>query len=912
MSTSTWGGPGSYSGDDYPSPLLKSLLKQMMERFAAQGACFALFDEGVAQMRIRLHIRECGVATVSISSTSSSYIQAIMATRIATSQVSDTLLSNGQSRALPGNETVEEVSAEQCELFAPDTLFAKGQDLIGSVWEKNEACVTDLANYLESFHGGRQTLPFHVDVIPTSFLAVPVREPIPENDRIARKPHPHLLGVIVLYQVVSSLSTGLHLRQRAEAVQFAERVALHLQNDRLQRSHQRTSEFLQLLQEISTVFPTTVMLSEMVEKMYQFITQVVDASSVLLTIYDRDLDKIYDVFAVYNSVRISDLAEQPLIMLKEDRPTWWQAMQIDKRRVQFSPVQDIKLAAQYSELLQGTWGDQRATQSFVILPLKMFNRVIGSLSISSMRSSAYHPEEIQVLETMLQIVAVSLENAKLYDRDHVLLQEARQRELQLAAINSALQSISSVLSVTELLNKLVESVAQVVNADTCVFFLLSPNKDELIAQALHAPSGRRKVEEDDNLPEAQAAHNQSLHDALIKMIRLPFKNTILAQMIHEGFFYLDAPKLEELAQQGEEGCAIFLQETGIRQLLMIPMTDRTEFIGMLAVSSPHDNRYFRPKEIGMLLAICAQAVNAIRSAQLFEQREEAYARLQRMDKLKDEFLVTASHELRTPLSAISGYSSLLKRHCQSPRSTPQQIIRFVNKIANSAQQLNDLVDKMTDAANIGTTDKRLEVAREPVQILAAVEIAANMLIQDIEQKITLDVDPRLWVLGDAPHFRQVLSNLLENAAKYSPPQSMIHLSARPTTLAEAEKLLTDDQVYPLLNDPIPPDSALYDPAPPENQGAVPVVLVRVQDQGEGILPQDQQRIFEKFYRAPRSLTTSVRGSGLGLYISRRYIEAMGGQLWLERTVPNEGSTFSFYLPQVASPVEEERLTENEQ
>jgi signal transduction histidine kinase len=81
------------------------------------------------------------------------------------------------------------------------------------------------------------------------------------------------------------------------------------------------------------------------------------------------------------------------------------------------------------------------------------------------------------------------------------------------------------------------------------------------------------------------------------------------------------------------------------------------------------------------------------------------------------------------------------------------------------------------------------------------------------------------------------------------------------------------------------------------------VLVRVQDQGEGILPQDQQRIFEKFYRAPRSLTTSVRGSGLGLYISRRYIEAMGGRLWLEKTVPNEGSTFSFYLPQVDPPAE---------
>ena len=85
--------------------------------------------------------------------------------------------------------------------------------------------------------------------------------------------------------------------------------------------------------------------------------------------------------------------------------------------------------------------------------MKMFNRVIGTLSLTSMRPNAYHPEEIQVLETMVQIVTVSIENAKLYERDRVLLQEAKQREAQLAAINSALQVIGSGLNVTELLEQ---------------------------------------------------------------------------------------------------------------------------------------------------------------------------------------------------------------------------------------------------------------------------------------------------------------------------------------------------------------------------------------------------------------------------------------------------------------------------
>jgi signal transduction histidine kinase len=878
MSTSTWGGPESYADDAYPSSLLKHLLKQMMRQFSAQGACFALFDESVSQMRIRLHVRLQRPATSELPAMSSAQLRAIQGKRNATNPLSDPFLTNGHQFLGSEKEELQEMSPGQNDLFAPGTLYARGQDLIGVAWEKNEAFVINPDGY------DRRKLPFLANVVPTSYLIVPVCEPVLSATLYNQKSHTRVLGVIVLYQLSSS--PAFEPEQRAEALQYAEHIALYLQNDRLQRSHQRTSEYLQLLQKISTVFPTTVMLSELVEEMYQFTTSVVDVSSMLLTIYDRDREKIYDVFAIINGVRVTDLAEQPLIMQKEDRPIWWQAMQVDKHPLQFSPAQDTKIAAHYTELLTGTWGDQHHAQSFLILPLKMFNRVAGSLSIASMRPLAYRSEEIQVLETMLQIVTVSMENAKLYDRDHILLQEARLRELQLAAINSALQSISSVLSVTELLNKMVESVAQVVNVDTCVFFLLSPNKDVLVAQALHALSKMSLVEEDSDTPDMIVQHNQSQHNDLINMIRLPFKDTILEHMVHEGFFYLDATRLEELVRQGEEGGVIFLQETGVRQFLMIPMIDDTEFIGMLAVSTPADNRYFRPKEITMLLAFCAQAVNAIRSAQLFEEREEAYAKLQQLNKLKDEFLVTASHELRTPLSAISGYSSLLKRHTQSPRSTPQQILRFVNKIARAAQQLNDLVDKMTEATKIGTT----ALVREPVQILSAVEIAASMLTQTIEQQIMLDVAPELWVQGDAPHLRQVLSNLLDNAAKYSSPNSLIYLLATPTTLSEIESILPYDQ-FDLMNN--------------EDQGTTPVVLVRVQDQGEGILPPDQQRIFEKFYRAPRSLTTAVRGSGLGLYISRRYIEAMGGRLWLEKTVPNEGSTFTFYLPQVEPPEEAE-------
>ncbi|HYX51649.1 MAG TPA: ATP-binding protein, partial [Ktedonobacteraceae bacterium] len=381
----------------------------------------------------------------------------------------------------------------------------------------------------------------------------------------------------------------------------------------------------------------------------------------------------------------------------------------------------------------------------------------------------------------------------------------------------------------------------------------------------------------------QGPDKDEKHNELIEMIRLPFKGSVLEHLVEdETSFYLDSAMVEELAQASAEGGAIFLRETHIQKMLMIPVRYQMGIVGILAIHTPHSNRTFRPEELGALLAISGQAASAIRNAQLFEQIQEAYAELERMDKLKDEVIVTASHELRTPLSAISGYSSLLKR--QSGRISPQQILRFATKIGSATQQLSDLVSNMTEAAKMGALDKKLELQLGPVQLLTAAEVASNMLSINIEQKIILQVEDDIWVQCDAMRLRQVMTNLLDNAAKYSPPQGRIIVTGSATTLSQ----LPDDQVdYAQIAEG-------FDPA---------VALVRVCDEGEGISPDDQSKIFEKFVRASRSLTTPIRGSGLGLYICRRYIEAMGGKLWLEQSIPGEGSVFSFYLPCIEPPVE---------
>jgi len=927
MSTAIWGEPEAQQPEEvYPLSLLKHLLLQMMVQFSASGACIALHDENIDQMKILLHLRlrnhsrhpawGAGELSSNNSNTSNSSnttsasmvspngaassmvgvplagtlddsVNVLNRTSVTVPLTMDPSVSaiarSKRSTSSLSLEDIDEITPQRSELFPVGATYPLGQDLIGYVWLKNETHIMRHDDYLSFYYTGPQA-PLHVDVVPTWYLVVPIQESTLVDEVYGRKKHPRIIGVIILYQTIPG--AVFQQKQRGEARDFVERISLHLHNEQLRRRQDRTSKYLKQLQEISTAFPTTVLLARLVQDVYQFAAKVVDVSSMLITFYDRDTKLIYDVFAIQNGNPVEGLTEHPKVISPQERPVWSRITQEEKKTLLLEPVHEER--GDYDEILNGTWGDQSKTGSFLLLPMKMFNRVIGSLCLTSMRTKAYAPEEILVLETMVQIITVSIENAKLYENTRKALRETSQREDLLATMNSALQtiSISTALDVTAIQHKFVESAAKLVQAEISTFFQCTDDMKYLVVQDTYESPNTKK--DGDNLIVPKL--NQELHLELLGQIHLPFKGAILEQQqMSNSFFYLDRAMAEEIAKECDEGGAIFLLETHIQRMLMIPVLYQTELIGILGIHSPDQSRTFRPTEIGMLLALSAQAASAIRNAQLFEQVQEAYAEQQQLDKLKDEFLVTASHELRTPLSAISGYSTLLKR--QSSRISPQQILRYATKITGATQQLIDLVSSMTEAAKIGTIDKKLDLQIGPMPLQAAVEMAVGMFTVNIEQKILTQVSPDLWVHGDPLRVRQVISNLLDNAAKYSAPDGRIEIIAGATILSKVK--LPDDQ---------------YDV---ERSPNLPVVVVKVYDEGEGIAPEDQQKIFEKFVRASRSLTTPVRGSGLGLYICRRYIEAMGGKLWLEHSTPGEGSTFSFYLPRTDALVEADKSEQDE-
>lgn len=271
--------------------------------------------------------------------------------------------------------------------------------------------------------------------------------------------------------------------------------------------------------------------------------------------------------------------------------------------------------------------------------------------------------------------------------------------------------------------------------------------------------------------------------------------------------------------------------------------------------------------------------------------EEANRKLQKIDKLKSDFITLAAHELRTPIALIHGYARLL--HSTTDRFSREnigksRIIELASKIFVSIHRLTEVVN---DILNISLLDAdELYIIRELVNPQAVIEAALkelNPAKHDRNLNITLEnLDTLPGIIGDARRLQQVFWNILSNAIKFTPDHGSILLKGEVVTFAPVSD---------------PPDSAIYKPI--KQAG----ILISVKDTGIGIEPSEQKEIFDRFYTASdtayhRSSKTAFKGGGigLGLPIARGIVEAHGGQIWVESTGQdlehNPGSTFYIFLP----------------
>jgi protein-histidine pros-kinase len=240
---------------------------------------------------------------------------------------------------------------------------------------------------------------------------------------------------------------------------------------------------------------------------------------------------------------------------------------------------------------------------------------------------------------------------------------------------------------------------------------------------------------------------------------------------------------------------------------------------------------------------------AIRDA---TERVETERRLRELDVLKDEFLSVVSHELRTPLTAITGFTQLLLQRPDSIDDAGRT--DMLARIARNAGEMDRLVGQLLDLSRLDAG--HVAVHPEPVDLHDAVVACVQALAADVASRVEIDLPDGLLVATDPHALERVLSNLLTNGAKFSPPDTPVRIGAH-----------VDGRE----------------------------AIVTVSDEGVGIPAAEQEKVFDRFYQLGATVRGPRHGTGIGLSIVRRYVELLGGRVWVD-SAPEQGSTFSFTLP----------------
>lgn len=279
--------------------------------------------------------------------------------------------------------------------------------------------------------------------------------------------------------------------------------------------------------------------------------------------------------------------------------------------------------------------------------------------------------------------------------------------------------------------------------------------------------------------------------------------------------------------------------------------------------------------------------------------EDANRRLQKIDKLKADFITLAAHELRTPITLVYGYARLLQATMQDSRQeelADGSVGDLAGRIYHSVHRLSEVVNDILNIALIEANEMHLEQERvHLIEVITAALHELNPTKHDRVLSIQLEgLNTLPPITGDRERLRQVFWNLLSNAIKFTPNGGTI--SIKGWEIQAASSYLFDMPALTEYNDRA-------------------ALLVAIQDSGIGIAPVEQKEIFERFYivgstnyHSSSKTAFGGGGMGLGLPIARGIIEAHGGRIWVESSglgvANNPGSTFYVLLPLNSPPASE--------
>jgi PAS domain S-box-containing protein len=311
-------------------------------------------------------------------------------------------------------------------------------------------------------------------------------------------------------------------------------------------------------------------------------------------------------------------------------------------------------------------------------------------------------------------------------------------------------------------------------------------------------------------------------------------------------------------------------------------TSQNRLWGLLVAHQCSSPRVWTDSEVDLLGRLSVQLAIAIQQSTLFEQAQQAREAAVEASRMKSLFLANMSHEIRTPMNGVMGMTDLLLK----TNLTPEQL-DFVQTLKISSQNLLSIINDILDLSKLEAGEMRLETIEFDLSI--CVDEVLDLLATPAQKKgielvALIDSDVPIQIRGDAARLRQVLTNLVGNAIKFTETgEVVIEISI----CSHQRLLIATDK---------PPKTENFQPLK-LGSNSQSFITFKVIDTGIGIAPEDQKKLFQSFTQVDASTTRKYGGTGLGLAICKQLVEMLGGEIGVESKLGG-GSNFWFTLPAV--------------
>jgi two-component system, NtrC family, sensor kinase len=471
-------------------------------------------------------------------------------------------------------------------------------------------------------------------------------------------------------------------------------------------------------------------------------------------------------------------------------------------------------------------------RSGLFVPMLREGAPIGIVVVARAEPGPFSDTEIELLKTFADQAVIAVENVRLFKELQVRTGELTQSVEKLTALGEVSRAVSSTLDVETVLDTIVSRASQLAGGAGCSIYEYDEGAGQFELRATH-------------------------HDAPA------FVEALRASPLRKGEGLMGrAAKMREpiqipdITQPGAYRSSVrnTLIRFGYRALLAVPLLREDQIIGSLSLTRKEPGEY-ASEVIDVLKSFATQSALAIQNARLFREIADKSAQLEAASRHKSEFLANMSHELRTPLNAIIGFSEILAEKMFGDVNEKQT--EYLQDILESGRHLLSLINDILDLSKIEAG--RMELELSEFDLPQAIDNALTLVRERASRRgirLGSTVDERLGKIdGDERKVKQVLLNLLSNALKFTHEGGRIDVGAR----------LHGDMAE-----------------------------VSVADTGVGIAPEDQAAVFEEF-RQVGTADKKAEGTGLGLALSRKFIELHGGRIWVTSQL-GAGSTFTFTLP----------------